>query len=73
MTSPTRYQAVREALFELGPLATQADVAEYVCDQHGYQFPDKQILALYIAMVKSKMSRKPRKDSNPPSGMYSHS
>ena len=73
MSSPTRYQAVRDALFELGPLATQADIAEYVRDQHGYQVPDQQILALYIAMVKSKMSRKPLKEGNPPSGTYSHS
>ena len=73
MTSPTRYQAVRDALFELGPLATPADIAEYVRDQHGYEFADKRILSLYIAMVKRKMSRKPLKEGNPPSGMYSHS
>lgn len=70
MSLPTRYQAVREALFEVGPFADQTEIAEFVRKQYGYDFDDKRILALYIAMVKSKMSRKPLKDSNPPSGMY---
>ena len=71
MSATTRYQAVREALCELGPLATVAEVAAYVKQYHKYEFRDTQALSVYIAMVQRKMSRKPLKDSMTPSGMFS--
>lgn len=67
----TRYQAVRTALQELGPLATLAEVAQYVRDHHGFEFEDPKTVSLYVAMVKSKMSRKPLGSHNSPSGSYS--
>lgn len=71
-TSPTtRYQAVRSALQELGPLATLVDVARYVKDNFGFDFDDPKTVSLYVAMVKSKMSRKPLGSKNAPSGMFS--
>jgi hypothetical protein len=69
MSSPTRYQAVREALFELGPLATNEAVAEYVVKTFGFNFDEPRALSLYIAMVKRKMSRKGEFGSQSPSGI----
>lgn len=71
MGTVTRYQAVREALLELGPLATVEEVGQYVRHYHGYTFKDAQALAVYITMVQQKMSRKPLKKSLSPSGMFS--
>lgn len=71
MSAPTRYQAVREALAELGPLATTPEVAQYIRKHCGYDFEDAKVLSLYIAMVKTKMSRKPINGKiNTPSGMF---
>lgn len=70
MSAATRYQAVREAMSELGPLASPEEVANYVKCYHGHQFSDSRVLALYIAMVQKKMSRKPRSDTLSPSGDY---
>lgn len=67
----TRYQAVRSALQELGPLANMEDVAKYVKVNHGFDFDDLKTVSLYVAMVKSKMSRKPLGSKNAPSGMFS--
>lgn len=72
MSAPTRYQAVREALAELGPLATTPEVAQHIRKFFGYDFEDAKVLSLYIAMVKTKMSRKPLNGrTNTPSGMFS--
>jgi hypothetical protein len=71
MSPSTRYQAVREALFELGPLATTEEVADYVKRWHHFEFEDLKTLALYIAMVKRKMSRKGIKGIPAPSGQFS--
>jgi len=70
MGSVTRYQAVREALLEQGPLATAEEIGRYVEQHHGYTFKDGQALSVYIAMVQGKMSRKPLKKSMSPSGMF---
>jgi hypothetical protein len=67
MSAATRYQAVREALIELGPLSTLDEVATYVKHHHGYEFKDPRALSVYVAMVKKKMSRK---ESPWPSGMF---
>jgi hypothetical protein len=71
MSAPTRYQAVRDALFQLGPLATNSEVAEHVKQFSGLDFDNPSTLALYIAMVKQKMSRKGDKANKAPSGMFS--
>jgi len=70
-SSSTRYQAVRSALLELGAHATLEDVAKYVKDHFGFEFEDPKTVSLYVAMVKSKMSRKPLGSHNAPSGMFS--
>lgn len=71
MRPNTRYQAVRAALMDLGPTITPAEVAQYVKDQFGMTFDNLKTVALYIAMVKSKMSRKPFAGNNVPSGEFS--
>lgn len=70
MQPNTRYQAVRTALMELGPTSTAADVARYVKEHFGMDFDNVKTVSLYIAMVKSKMSRKPAAGNNVPSGAF---
>jgi hypothetical protein len=65
MAKLTRFQAVRAALLELGGTATNEEVARYVAEHHGYEFPDASALALYVSMVNSKMNRKTNKDKMP--------
>lgn len=65
MAKLTRFQAVREALLELGASATNEEVGRYVAEQFGYDFGDPGNLALYISMVNSKMVRKGIKSKNP--------
>ena len=65
----TKYQAVRAALLELGAAATPQEIARYVEQHHGLQFPDTKALVLVISMVNSKMSRKPRRGNIPPSAV----
>jgi hypothetical protein len=72
MSAVTRYQAVREALFELGPVATNAEVAHYVKDHHQMDFNDSRVLSLYIAMVKRKMSRTGEMANISPSGTFGY-
>jgi hypothetical protein len=71
MNTATRYQAVRDAICELGPLATVDEIGEYLKRHHNYSFPDRHALSAYIMMVQKKMSRKPRADKLSPSGMFS--
>jgi len=59
MSSVTRSQAIREALLVLGPAATALEVGRYVERLHGHHFDDQRALAVFIAMVRNKMSRKP--------------
>lgn len=70
MQPNTRYQAVRTALMELGPATSAEEVARFVKEQFGMDFDNVKTVALYIAMVKSKMSRKPEAGNNAPSGMF---
>jgi hypothetical protein len=70
MSATTRYQAVREAILELGPLATVDEIGEYIKRFHQYTFPDQHSLSVYITMVQRKMSRKPRGQKMSPSGMF---
>ena len=71
MNSATRYQAVRDAMYQLGPLATNGEVAQYVQDHFGIKLSDPRVLSLYMAMVKRKMSRKGEKADEYPSGTFS--
>jgi hypothetical protein len=70
MNPTTRYQAVRDALFQLGPLATVQEVAAYVKQHHHLEFDDLKALSLYMGMVKSKMSRTGQHASKTPSGNF---
>jgi len=54
----TRFQAVRAAMQELGPSASHEQVAAYLSEEYGMSFTDPKALALYMAMVNSKMMRK---------------
>jgi hypothetical protein len=58
MEQPTRAQAIREAVFELGAGATPAMIAEYVRRHYGFVFNDLKYLSALIAMVNQKMDRK---------------
>ena len=60
MGTVTRYQAVRTAIQELGPQASHREIADYVQRHLGIELGDPRMLALYVSMVNSKMSRKPR-------------
>jgi hypothetical protein len=57
MAKLTRFQAIREALIELGTSASNDEIGRYVAQEHGYEFPDAGALALFISMVNSKMTR----------------
>ena len=61
MGTVTRYQAVRTAIQELGPQASHREIADYVQRHMGIELGDPRMLALYVSMVNSKMSRKPSK------------
>jgi hypothetical protein len=71
MSATTRYEAVREAIWELGPLATVDEIGEYLTRHHKFTFRDRHSLAVYLAMVQRKMSRKPLRENASPSGMFS--
>ncbi len=62
----TRYQAVRAALLELGPTATNEAVADYCKRHHNISFDDRHTVVLYISMVNSKMSRSSASRPVPP-------
>jgi len=70
MQPNTRYQAVRTALMDLGPATSVEEVAHFVKRQYGMDFENLKTVSLYIAMVKSKMSRKPLAGNNVPSGAF---
>ena len=67
MGTVTRYQAVRTAIQELGPQASHREIADYVQRHLGIELGDPRMLALYVSMVNSKMSRKPRSTGIPSS------
>lgn len=67
MGTMTGYQAVRTAIQELGHQATLLELADYVKQHFGIDLGDPKKLMLYIAMVNSKMSRKPRNTAIPAS------
>jgi hypothetical protein len=58
MARLTKFQAVRTALQDLGPGASNEEIRAYVAKEFGIDFPDPNALALYISMVNSKMTRK---------------
>jgi hypothetical protein len=58
MDKPTRAQAIREAVLELGATATPTAIADYIRKHHGYVFKDMNYLSALIQMVDQKMDRK---------------